>query len=407
MSENLARKTQKIFASESGTNQLAAFGSMISGTPIYTDDPEVIQTEVYTQGWQAAVANNTAPFMQEDNAVLYGLSYQIAYLLQKGFPEWDENTTYFTNGYCQYNGVPYFSLTDNNIGNNPSTDTTNWQIKRFMDIATDDQAIGGELENVAINPKQLQTSVSNLQSQIDAITSSSDVTDVVGTHTELEAYNTSGLSNNSIIKVLSDETQGGATTYYKWVISGSSGSWELIGQEGPYYTITQSENTFVKKIDYATETTAGIVKVGDGLAISTDGTLEAAAMVTKADIDLSNINQDAKGVIVDSIFPSISDKYIEMKTGASASTYTSPIDGYICIYGTAPQGVAMGDKTFLSISSRDEQDNGTIGIKTYAVIGSTGSAYLPIRKNQVYSVGYGASITISSHKIFYAGNVQE
>lgn len=58
----------------------------------------------------------------------------------------------------------------------------------------------------------------NLQTQIDAISASSDVADVVGTYADLQAYDTSKLTDNAIIKVLKDETQGGASTYYRWTI---------------------------------------------------------------------------------------------------------------------------------------------------------------------------------------------
>lgn len=274
----IERQAQKIFAGNAQTDELAIFGSFKANNPIYTDNIEDLQSDAYEQGWEAAVIIGEAPFLEEMNGVQYGFSKQLAYMFQAGIPEWDGNTEYFENvSFCQVNGVVYQSLTDNNIGNSPITDNgTNWQIKRFMDIATDDEAASGELENVAINPKQLQADVTNLQSQIDAITSSSDVTDVVGTYAELQAYNTSGLTDKSIIKVLSDETQGGATTYYRWVVSGSSGSWQLIGQEGPYYTITQSNNTFVKKTDVATTTTTGTVKIGSGLNIATDGTVSVA-----------------------------------------------------------------------------------------------------------------------------------
>ena len=81
-----------------------------------------------------------------------------------------------------------------------------------------------------------------LQSQIDAITSSSDVKDIVGTYQELQNYDTSTLGNDDIIKVLQDNTHNEAMTYYRWVISGSSGSWQYIGQEGPYYTKSESDS---------------------------------------------------------------------------------------------------------------------------------------------------------------------
>lgn len=86
-----------------------------------------------------------------------------------------------------------------------------------------------------------------LQGQIDAITSSSDVKDIVGTYTELQNYDTSTLGNDDIIKVLQDSTHNEAMTYYRWVISGSSGSWQYIGQEGPYYTKNETETLLNNK----------------------------------------------------------------------------------------------------------------------------------------------------------------
>lgn len=86
-----------------------------------------------------------------------------------------------------------------------------------------------------------------LQGQIDAITSSSDVKDIVGTYTELQNYDTSTLGNDDIIKVLQDSTHNEAMTYYRWVISGSSGSWQYIGQEGPYYTKSETETLLNNK----------------------------------------------------------------------------------------------------------------------------------------------------------------
>ena len=82
-----------------------------------------------------------------------------------------------------------------------------------------------------------------LQSQIDAITASSDVKDIVGTYEQLQAYDTSTLGNNDIIKVLQDETHDNETTYYRW--STTTETFTLIGEEGPYYTKSEANSTFV------------------------------------------------------------------------------------------------------------------------------------------------------------------
>lgn len=86
---------------------------------------------------------------------------------------------------------------------------------------------------------------SALQEQIDAITSKSDVVDVVGTKAALDNYDTSKLNDNDVIKVLKDESQSNATTYYRW--DAANNRFTFIGAEGPYYTVTEADNTFVPK----------------------------------------------------------------------------------------------------------------------------------------------------------------
>lgn len=119
----IERKTQKIFGGNAESDQLAAFGSMITGTPVYNDDIETLQSEAYTEGWQVAVAANEAPFMEEMNGVQYGFSKQLAYLFQQGIAEWDAGTTYYLNSFCQVGGVIYKSMQDENINHSPADDT--------------------------------------------------------------------------------------------------------------------------------------------------------------------------------------------------------------------------------------------------------------------------------------------
>ncbi len=100
--------------------------------------------------------------------------------------------------------------------------------------------------------------VNNLQGQIDVIVASSDVKDVVGTKTELDNYDTSTLSDNDIIKVLSDSSQSDKTTYYRW--STSTSTFSLIGSEGPYYTKAETNTLLNAKADsssLATVATSG------------------------------------------------------------------------------------------------------------------------------------------------------
>lgn len=79
-----------------------------------------------------------------------------------------------------------------------------------------------------------------LQEQIDALAAASDVVDIVGTYTDLENYDTSGLHANDIVKVLSDSTHDGATAYYRW-----DDGWTYIGSEGAHYTKAEADSLFV------------------------------------------------------------------------------------------------------------------------------------------------------------------
>lgn len=128
----------------------------------------------------------------------------------------------------------------------------------ISDINDSIESIEGDVSDIQSDIESLDTSitdevtnresaVSGLQSQIDAITSSSDVRDVVGTYTALEQYDTSVLGNNDIVKVLQDETKNDAITYYRWVIAETSASWVYIGSQGPFYTKSESDANYVSK----------------------------------------------------------------------------------------------------------------------------------------------------------------
>ena len=124
-----------------------------------------------------------------------------------------------------------------------------------------------------VNETQLSTAITSeqsareqadigLQEQIDGITSSSDVTDIVGTYAELQNYDTSTLGNNDIIKVLQDNTHNDAMTYYRW--NNTTQQFTYVGQEGPYYTKSETDTTlldYVKNTDYATTEKAGVVRM--------------------------------------------------------------------------------------------------------------------------------------------------
>jgi len=133
---NLLRYTQQIFASLAGNNQLSEYGSFIASPPgnLYngsTITPAIVQQlSNYLEGLYAATGGAYSPTIQDHNSLFYLLSYQIAYLLQKGIPEWDAGTTYFINDFVKVGEKIYISLQNTNL-NHLVTDTAWW---RYPDV---------------------------------------------------------------------------------------------------------------------------------------------------------------------------------------------------------------------------------------------------------------------------------
>lgn len=94
--------------------------------------------------------------------------------------------------------------------------------------------------------------------EIETIEASSDVVDVVGTYADLQAYDTSKLHANDLIKVLQDETKDDAITYYRW----SGTAFNYVGAEGPYYTASETDTLLAGKQNTLT--------AGTGIEINND-----------------------------------------------------------------------------------------------------------------------------------------
>ena len=124
----LARKTFIQFGTTVNTaSEIGQFGGY--ATLDFSGDVGVMQSgTAWNRGWFAETINTNRPFIQDMNAIDYVYSYFLCYLLQEGLAEYDAGTTYYTNSRCQYSGVSYISLQDNNTGNTPgSASSLYWQ----------------------------------------------------------------------------------------------------------------------------------------------------------------------------------------------------------------------------------------------------------------------------------------
>lgn len=143
---------------------------------------------------------------------------------------------------------------------------------KVAQIATNTQSISNEV-------LARQSADNGLQTQIDALSAASDVKDIVGTYAELQAYDTSHLGNNDIIKVLTDETHDGAPSYYRWnkqtetftYIGSESASYTKGEADAKFETITGAAQTYATK----SELTTGLAtksSTADGSTIVDNGT---------------------------------------------------------------------------------------------------------------------------------------
>lgn len=122
----LQRKSAKVFAeqAQARVGGVGQFGSLAAGNPQYSKDVDVIQAlDAYKNGWSDAVVGNKSPAIEDRNALDYLLSYQQAYIMQHGIPEWLDTETYYENSYVvDSNGELRVSVIDNNTGHDPIDD---------------------------------------------------------------------------------------------------------------------------------------------------------------------------------------------------------------------------------------------------------------------------------------------
>jgi len=164
--------------------------------------------------------------------------------------------------------------------------------------------------SIATETANRENADNNLQSQIDAIISSSDVFDIVGTYAELQAYDITTVSVNDIIKVLVDSTHSGAATYYRCVETGGVKSWSYIGSEGAYYTKGEADAAFVPQ-----------TRTVNNKALSSNITLTASDVGADASGAASTAETNAKNYA-----DGLASNYATAAQGALAVTAVQPSD---------------------------------------------------------------------------------
>lgn len=131
MAKILVKPALVFGASLTPTGNLAVYASLAQGAAAYSGDPAAIQSAQWLLGVAAGLINTggglASPALEDWNAIIYVLSYQIAYLKQAGIPEWDPTVVYYSKSWAiGSDGLPYISQQDANTNNDPTTSPAFW-----------------------------------------------------------------------------------------------------------------------------------------------------------------------------------------------------------------------------------------------------------------------------------------
>lgn len=206
----LARKNIKVFAGSSSNN--GVFGSLQANNPTLSNDVEQIQSlSAWGEGWNAATeTSEELPPIEEMNSISYVTTYQQAYIMQEGMPEWSATVTFYkgslTKEVTSTGFRIYCSLTNDNTGNLLS-DTSNW--KKIMDS---DDLYAFDSAVVKLTGDQIIAGVKTFSSSPVAPTPASGDSSTKVATTAFATLAINALSN-TCVKLTGNQTISGIKTF--------------------------------------------------------------------------------------------------------------------------------------------------------------------------------------------------
>ena len=204
------RPNGKLFGSSA--SNIGVFGSgqgRPGETPTTSTNPNAINTlsTHWEEGWDGAVVSQapyTAPFIEDMNAVNYVNSYNSAYLLQRGIPEYSATEEYQEDSVCTYNGEIWICQTDGTVGVTPDESAPEWHQQTEVPVMQDNEILVGDTGNGAtvtdtLNQGDILASTTGLDVKAGVITNthiSSQAGDKIAESKLDLAYTTSTLNTN-------------------------------------------------------------------------------------------------------------------------------------------------------------------------------------------------------------------
>lgn len=292
---------------------------------------------------------------------------------------------------------------------------TTSDLENTSDYQTGEEVASAIGTAVTAEARARENADNGLQSQIDALTVSPDVIDVLGTYQDLQNYDTSHVKENDIIKVLQDSTHSNAMSYYKWAITSNVGAWVYVGSEGPFYTkseadvlLNSKQNTEDNSLDTSSKTIVGAINEVDSIAKGANQALSFAsyaAMVTEfnsLDDDVYNVGQNIyiQTLEVPDLWISSVESTSTTYTYVDDATFVSGLDtnGYVQV-GYYKLSALETQKVDLTnyVTNTDYATStvaGVMKVSNGVVVGGTGSVSCSPRTYADYS-GLSSSYFIS------------
>ena len=161
--------------------------------------------------------------------------------------------------------------------------------------------------------------IMDVEDEVERLENNPDVVDIVATYADLQAYDTSTLTDKDIIRVLEDSTHNNNSTYYRWnantnqfdfvgEISGGGGGPTVVQTTGTSTTDVMSQNATTSMV-YADPTNKTQVQIGDN---SSSNYTESVAIGKGASAD------NNYAVAIGGYSPSASLSAIAIGAGATA-----------------------------------------------------------------------------------------
>lgn len=439
----LTRKSAKVFAEQANAavGGIAQFGSLAAGDIQYSKDVDVIQAlDAYKEGWASAVVGNKSPAMEDRNALDYLLSYQQAYIMQHGIPEWLSTETYYENSYVvDSNGELRVSTIDNNTGHDPIEDEGGqyWgyagsrgsgkQIGEVYysqsKLATDNKGalplFTGELISNANNlyPQFYawvlsHTELCKTQAQYDTAISTygecpyyviNDTNKTIRlpklTNYIKMANSTNGITQSKaglpdhthtyeharipdMGKYQGNSPDAGPRGFVTAITSGAS---DTNGIYGASNTVTPAHTTLYPWVcAYNGAAPASIAQAAQF----------EQALTSKADVDFANVNETGTSSCAGWAMPS--NVFDELTLGASGTSYTMPANGWLWLdktNGTTDRYILFRCS---SLSIPGEYTCCNPGTNTHLTL------LMPVKKGDVITVNYNATGTTNYFRFIYA-----